>query len=135
MAFIDWMPALDYADLRRNPGLVPVWNGFYVFALDSNAPREDRVLYVGECNRVGGFRARFADYLDPDPASGTTRHKGALFLQDFWMKNPNTPIFVHFAPLDTDKQTRRDIEAAMMQYFKAWFNSRDMQAETPFDTL
>lgn len=135
MEWIKWLPPHRLADLVANPTSVPTYNGFYVFNLDYDKLHKDRVLYVGECHRDHGFQARFRDYLHPDPKTAKTKHKAALFLQDYRLTYPSRTVYVRFCPMDTDKQTRRDLEAAIMQYYNAWFNSRDMRYATPFDTL
>ena len=96
--------------------------------------RRDRVLYIGETSQAGGMRERMREYLHPNPASIKTTHKAALFLQDYKMRNPSQPIFVRWAPLEANKRTLRDVEAALIQTYNAWFNSRDWSADTPFDT-
>ena len=135
MDIIKWDPPHRLRELVVNRQRVPEFNGLYAFNLDQSELKKGRVLYVGECDRIGGFRARFHDYLAPAPTKAKTRHKGALFLQDYRLKNPDDFIWVRWAPFDTDKRFRRDLEAAIMQYYGAWFNSRDMNADTPFDTI
>jgi hypothetical protein len=44
-------------------------------------------------------------------------------------------FYVRWAPLKTEYKTLRQLDAAIMQYYQAWFNTRDMRAETPFDHI
>ncbi|MBT0958634.1 hypothetical protein IV417_14685 [Alphaproteobacteria bacterium KMM 3653] len=134
MAYITWQNVHRYRDLVEDRSVLTNFNGFYAFGLDKHGLQKGRVLYIGECQRAGGFRSRFGDYLKADPTKPGTRHKGALFLQDFRLSNSDV-VWVRFCNFETDKVTRRDLEAAMMQYYLPWFNTRDMNRDTPFDTV
>ncbi|MDE0851573.1 hypothetical protein [Yoonia sp.] len=142
MAFAaDWMEWVDFEaphrvrDLISQRHLISQHQGIYVFSLDKGPLRKGRVLYVGETRRKDGFRGRFGDYLKPDPTKPGTTHLGALFLQDHRLTNPDDFVYVRWAPLVTDYKTLRQLEAAIMQYYQAWFNTRDMGADTPFDHI
>jgi hypothetical protein len=135
MAWVKWDPPFRVRDLITQRHLIPEYKGIYVFSLDKGPLRNGRVLYVGETRRKDGFRGRFGDYLKPDPTTSGTTHLGALFLQDHRLSNPDDFVYVRWAPLETDYKTLRQLEAAIMQYYQAWFNSRDMRAETPFDHI
>jgi hypothetical protein len=56
-------------------------------------------------------------------------------LQDHRLTNPDDFVYVRWAPLVTDYKTLRQLEAAIMQYYQAWFNTRDMGADKPFDHI
>lgn len=135
MSWVKWEPPHRVRDLITQRHLIPRDKGLYVFSLDKGPLRKGRVLYVGETRRKDGFRGRFGDYLKPDPTKGSTTHLGALFLQDHRLSNPDDFVYVRWAPLEIEYKTLRNLEAAIMQYYQAWFNTRDMGADTPFDDI
>lgn len=135
MNWVEWEHPFLVRDLITQRHLIPQYGGLYAFSLDKGPLRKGRVLYVGETKDKGGFRKRFGDYLKPDPKAAKTTHLGALFLQDHRLSNPDDFVYVRWAPFVTDAKTLRNIEAAIMQYYQAWFNSRDMGADTPFDNI
>jgi len=133
--WVDWSAPIRVRALIEHRQLLPTYGGIYVFSLDKGPLRKGRVLYVGETRRKGGLRARFHDYLKADPTKPGTTHLGALFLQDQRLTQPDEYVYVRWAPLETDYRTLRQLEAAIMQYYQSWFNTRDMNADTPFDHI
>jgi hypothetical protein len=133
MSWVQWNSPFRVRTLINDRKLIPTDKGIYVFSLDKGPLKNGRVLYVGETRCKGGFRERFRDYLAPDPTQASTTHLGALFLQDQRISNPDDYLYVRWAPLETDYRTLRQLEAAIMQFYQSWFNTRDMQANTPFD--
>lgn len=143
-AWITWSQPVAVPKLVQNMSGIPRFPGFYAFSTDAGPLNKGNVLYIGETARIGGLRARLRPYLIEDPEETRIRHKGGLFILAHRLQNIRSraanpgfsgQIYLRWAPFDTDKQTRRKLEAAMMQYYLARYNHRDMQADTPFDTI
>ena len=136
MAVIRWEAPHRMRDLMTDKSRIPEYPGFYAFNLDLKSLLPGRVLYIGQTADKGGFRARLRkDYLRQDPASASTRHKAALFLQDHKIQNPAESIYVRWCLFETDTSTRLHLETAMMQFYQAWYNTAGMKSYTPFDTI
>lgn len=127
---ISWSPPTSVASLNSNRSLIPPDPGFYAFTPNRSALRVGNVLYIGETENL---RNRLPNYLHLRPRETHTRHKGALFILDHRLtKSDDDRIFVRWSPFESDYGLRRDIEAAMIQYYGSWYNHRDWNRDHPF---
>ena len=132
--YITWSTAQSLAELVPNRKLIPEFPGFYAFNEDVGEIRPGSVFYVGETGRSGGLRARLSPYLTPNPDMVVPGHKGGALICHYRADvKSDHDIFLRWAPLEIDKEERREIEAAMIQFYTPLFNTRDREAFTSYD--
>ncbi|MBM7068324.1 hypothetical protein [Actibacterium sp. 188UL27-1] len=140
-ARMDWQQWVRFNPPRRlsvltsNKLLIPDYEGFYIFTDRPGPLKPGNVLYVGETGMRGGIRARMGTYLIPDPKQTKTSHKGALFILATRLKQGDDTLWLRWAGIEIDRQTRQQIETAMIQHYRGAFNSRQTGASTSFDTF
>jgi len=128
---ISWSIPMSVADLNNNRSIIPEDPGFYAFTPDRSVLKPGNVLYIGE---AGNLRNRLPNYLHHNPRQSRTRHKGALFVMDHRLTiSGDANIYVRWSPFESDYGLRRDIEAAMIQFYGSWYNDRDWKRDHPFD--
>ena len=128
---ISWSPPVSIAVLNSDRFVIPGGSGFYVFTEYTGALRINNVLYIGETNNLS---VRLPNYLVHDPSTSNNRHKGALFIGDHRVRISNDySIYVRWSLFDSPNSLRRDIEAAMIQFYNSDYNDRDWNRDHPFD--
>ncbi len=128
---ISWSTPVTIATLNSNRSVIPDQPGFYAFTDDVGPLVVNKVLYIGETKNL---RARLPNYLVHHPAKSNNRHKGALFIGDHRLRISNDQsIYLRWSLLDSPYALRRDIEAAMIQFYNSHYNDRDWDRDHPFD--
>lgn len=124
----DWSRPVTVVDLNVDRSVIPDWPGFYAFTPDPAPLRVDHVLYIGETKNL---RNRLPAYLVHDPRRSTTVHKGALFIHDHRIRKANDKsVWVRWWGWESDARFRRQIEAAMIQFYATHYNIRDRGVDT-----
>ena len=129
--FISWSTPITIATLNTDRSVIPEGSGFYAFTDDRGALKVNKVLYIGETKNL---RSRLPKYLVHDPTQSNTRHKGALFIGDHRTRLSNDySIYLRWSMLDSVYIVRRDLEAALIQFYNPHYNDRDWDREHMFE--
>jgi hypothetical protein len=130
MRVIFWSEPLTIAKLNSDRSVIPAEGGFYVFTDYYGPLIVNQVLYVGETKSLSG---RLPAYLVHDPTRSGNRHKGAQFIGDHRTRLSNDQsIYLRWSLFDSGRALRRDIEAAMIQFYNPDYNDRDWDRPHPF---
>lgn len=132
--YVQWSPARALIELIHNRKEIPDFPGFYAFNEDVGTLKPGSVLYIGETDTTGGLRSRLSPYLTPNPKMVVPKHKGGVLICHYRSEvKSDHEIFLRWAPLEIDKEERREIEAALIQFYTPLFNTRDREAFTSYD--